>query len=41
MKKEYIAPQMDVVKLAAEEEITVSGLTDLIEALLPGNNDTP
>ena len=42
MKKAYIAPEMDVVTFAAEEEITVSGgLTDLIESLLPGNNDTP
>ena len=41
MKKAYIAPEMDVVAFAAEEEITVSGLTDLIESLLPGNNYTP
>ena len=40
--KKYIAPELDVVKFAAEEEITVSGMTDLIESLLPGGtNDTP
>ena len=41
MKKEYITPEMDVVKFAAEEEITVSG--DLtIETPYPGDdNDTP
>ena len=35
MKKEYIAPEMDVVKFAAEEEITLSG--SLFETLLGGD----
>ena len=40
MKKAYIAPQMDVITFAAEEEITLSGLT--IETPYPGDdNDTP
>lgn len=37
MKKEYIAPEMDVVKFEAEDVITASGLTDLFETLIPGN----
>ena len=43
MKKEYIAPEMDVVKFEAEEEITLSGtgLDNVIESPYPGNGDKP